>query len=224
VEIPAEDVPMIQKLIIKKSITAGKPVITATQMLDSMIHSSVPTRAEVSDVSNAILDGTDAIMLSGETATGDHPVLTIETMSRIALRTEESENFQESARRFKRITKGVVDSVSLAVMATAENIEAKAIIALSETGFTPRMISRHKPKQPIFVCTPHVETRNQALLSFGCVPELCPHFQDLNEASSYAKKFLENRKNLKTGDKFVLCAGIPFKKSGSTNLMLAQVI
>jgi pyruvate kinase len=224
VEIPAEDVPLMQKMIIKKAITAGKPVITATQMLDSMIHSSVPTRAEVSDVSNAILDGTDAIMLSGETATGDHPVLTIETMSRIALRTEESENFQESVRRFKRVTKGVVDSVSLAVMTTAENIEAKAIIALSETGFTPRMISRHKPKQPIFVCTPHIETRNQTLLSFGCIPELCPHFTDLNEASSYAKKFLENRKNLKEGDKFVLCAGIPFGKKGSTNLMLAQSI
>jgi len=224
VEIPAEDVPLMQKLIIKKSIAAGKPVITATQMLDSMIHSPTPTRAEVSDVSNAILDGTDAVMLSGETATGDHPVLTIETMSRIALRMEESELFLEEARRFERVTKGVADSVSSAVAVTASNIEAKAIIALSETGFTPRMISRYKPKQPIFVFTPHIETRNRALLSFGCIPELGPHFAELSEAAEFAKRFLVNRKKLKEGDKFVLCAGIPFGKKGSTNLLLAQKI
>jgi pyruvate kinase len=163
-------------------------------------------------------------MLSGETATGDHPVLTIETMSRIAMRTESSENFQESVRRFKRTTKGVADSVSLAVVVAAENIEAKAIIALSETGFTPRMISRYKPKQNIFVFTPHVEARNRAILSFGCVPELGPHFTDLNEATDYAKRFLAQRKNLKEGDKFVLCAGIPFGKPGSTNLMLAHTM
>ncbi len=224
VEIPAEEVPLIQKLIIKKSIAAGKPVITATQMLDSMIHSSVPTRAEVSDVSNAILDGTDAIMLSGETAMGDHPVLTIETMSRIATSIEESELFQEEVGRFARVTMGVADSVSLAVTTTAANIGAKAIIALSETGFTPRMISRYKPKQLIFVFTPHIETRNHALLSFGCVPEITQHFKELSEATEYAKRFLSHRKNLKEGDKFVLCAGIPFGKAGNTNLLMAYTI
>ncbi len=224
VEIPAEDVPLMQKMMIKKAIAAGKPVITATQMLDSMITSSVPTRAEVSDVSNAIFDGTDAIMLSGETATGDYPAHTIETMARIALRTEQSDIYDEAVAKFKHVTHGVADSVSSSVSHTATNIGAMAIVALSERGFTPRMISRYKPKQPILVMTPHVETCNQMALSFGCMSVLVDPVSDIDTVVVQAKKHALAQNILKLGDSLVISCGIPFGKTGGTNLLLVQTV
>lgn len=224
VEIPKEDVPLTQKIIIKKSIAAGKPVITATQMLDSMIISTVPTRAEVNDVANAILDGTDAVMLSGETAMGDHPVLVIETMSRIALRTEGSPLYEEEVAKFKRTSRGIVDSVSASVSITAATVEAKAIVALSEHGFTPRMISRYKPKQPILVLTPHETTHRQIVLSFGCISEIVPAVKTLNDAVLLSKKILLRKKLAKKGDVFVLAAGVPFGHTGGTNMLLVQTV
>jgi pyruvate kinase len=224
VEIPKEDVPLAQKIIIKKAIEAGKPVITATQMLDSMITSTVPTRAEVNDVANAILDGTDAVMLSGETAMGDHPILVIETMSRIALRTEGSSLYEEEVAKFKRTPHGTVDSVSGSVSVIAASVGAKAIVALSEHGFTPRMISRYKPKQPILVLTPHEKTHQQIILSFGCISEIVPSVKNLNEAVTLAKKMLLKKKLLKKGDVFLLAAGVPFGYSGGTNMLLVQTI
>lgn len=224
VEIPKEDVPLVQKIIIKKAIEAGKPVITATQMLDSMINSTVPTRAEVNDVANAILDGTDAIMLSGETAMGDHPVLVIETMSRIALRTENSSLYEEEVAKFKRISHGIVDSVSASVSATATTVGAKAIVTLSEHGFTPRMVSRYKPSQPILVLTPHELTHRQMTLSFGCISEIVPQVKTVVEAATLAKKMLLKKKLVKKGDVFVLAAGIPFGRTGGTNMLLVQTV
>lgn len=222
VEIPKEDVPIVQKTIIKKAIDAGKPVITATQMLDSMITSPVPTRAEVNDVANAILDGTDAVMLSGETAMGDHPVLVIETMSRIALRTEGSSLYEEEVAKFKRTSHGIVDSVSASVSSTSAIVGAKTIVAFSEYGFTPRMISRYKSKAPILVLTPHEMTQRQMSLSFGCIAEIIPPVKTVVEAATLAKKILLKKKLLKKGDTFVLAAGIPFGRTGGTNLLLVQ--
>jgi pyruvate kinase len=224
VEIPKEDVPLVQKIIIKKAIEAGKPVITATQMLDSMITSTVPTRAEVNDVANAIFDGTDAVMLSGETAMGDHPILVIETMSRIALRTEGSSLYEEEVAKFKRVSHGIVDSVSASVSATAARVEAKAIVTLSEHGFTPRMVSRYKPKSPILVLTPHELTHRQMALSFGCISEIVPPVKTVVEAAALAKKMLLKKKLLKKGDVFVLAAGIPFGRTGGTNMLLVQTL
>jgi pyruvate kinase len=224
VEIPKEDVPLMQKIIIKKAIAAGKPVITATQMLDSMITSPVPTRAEVNDVANAILDGTDAVMLSGETAVGEHPVLVIETMSRIALRTEGSALYEEEVAKLKRTPRGIVDSVSASVAAAAMTVGAKAIVALSEHGFTPRMISRYKPNQPILVLTPHETTNRQIILSFGCVSEIVPSVKTLNEAIALSKKMLLRKKLLKKGDVFLLAAGVPFGRTGGTNMLLVQTV
>jgi pyruvate kinase len=224
VEIPKEDVPLVQKIIIKKAIEAGKPVITATQMLDSMITSTVPTRAEVNDVANAIFDGTDAVMLSGETAIGDHPILVIETMSRIAIRTEGSPLYEEEVAKFKRTSHGIVDSVSASVSNTATTAETKVIVALSEHGFTPRMISRYKPKTPILVLTPHELTYHQMALSFGCISEIVPAVKTLGEAIALSKKVLLKKKLLKKGDAYVLAAGVPFGRTGGTNMLLVQTL
>ncbi|MBI2120051.1 MAG: pyruvate kinase [Parcubacteria group bacterium] len=222
VEIPKEDVPLVQKTIIKKSIDAGKPVITATQMLDSMTTSPVPTRAEVNDVANAILDGTDAVMLSGETAVGDHPVLVIETMSRIALRTEGSALYEEEVAKFKRTSHGTVDAISASVASVAQVVSAKAIVALSEKGFTPRMVSRYKPSQPILVLTPHESVRHKIALSFGCVSEVVPPIKTVTEAMALSRKILLKKKILKKGDVFIIAAGMPFGKTGGTNMLLVQ--
>ena len=153
VEVPKEEVPLIQKMIIRKCNAAGKAVITATQMLDSMETHTTPTRAEVNDVANAIFDGTDAVMLSGESAIGIHPGHAIETMSRIALKVEHSAIYHEDILRLSTFPEGIVDAVSSSVAHIVRTVKAKAIVALTESGFTPRTISRHKPLAPIIVFT-----------------------------------------------------------------------
>jgi len=219
-----ENVTLLQKVIIKKAIGAGKPVIIATKMLESMISDPAPTGTEVNEVTNAILDGTDAILLSEETSFGRHVVLTIETLSRIALNTERSAIFEEDVTKFERDSRGIVDAVSEAAAVTAKNVGAEAIIALSEKGFTPRMIARFKPIQPIFVLTPHVSTYRKIILSFGCAPEMIESVETLHEAISLSKKLLERKKLLRHGDRFVLAAGIPFGQSGGTNMISIQTI
>ncbi|MCI0566460.1 pyruvate kinase [bacterium] len=224
VEIPAEDVPIVQKTIIKKCNEAGKPVIIATQMLESMIGSPVPTRAEVNDVANAILDGADAVMLSGETAVGEYPALSIETMAHIVERTEGSSLYGESVSRYKHIAYGVVDSVSAAVVKTARNIDAKAIIAFSEKGLTARMVSRYKPEQPIIVLTPREDTFRTMLLSFGCTARIINPVKDVREAMAIAEKIILKEKIAKKGERFVIAAGVPFGHAGGTNMFLAHTI
>ncbi|HLD62201.1 MAG TPA: pyruvate kinase [Patescibacteria group bacterium] len=224
VEISPEKVPMAQKMIIKKCNAKGKPVITATQMLESMIRNPVPTRAEVNDIANAILDGTDAVMLSEETALGDFPLKAVEVMSRVAFYTEEGFNYGGERVKDNFSLEAIGDSVSFAVVNVARNIGASAIFALTESGFTARMISRCKPRQPVIALTPNKQTCNWLALSFGCYPRLINGFKDIAEVSEAAKKMALADKIAKKGGKIVISAGIPFGKAGTTNLLLAETV
>jgi len=226
IEVPAEKVPLIQKMIIQKCNDAGKIVITATQMLESMIKSPVPTRAEVSDIANAILDGTDAVMLSEETTLGEYPIEAVNIMSKVAFEIEH--NYPE--RKLNRIKKAdenreITDSVTESVVKIANDVNACAIIALTETGYTALMISRYKPTQMIISLTPNEVTAHQLSLSFGCVPVIIPVISTFEEVLKYVKNYCLKNKIAKKGDSIVIAGGIPFnKKSGSTNMVMVEVI
>lgn len=223
-EVGAEQVPVLQKMIIKKCNIVGKPVIIATQMMESMIKNSVPTRAEVNDVANAIFDGADAVMLSEETTLGKYPVKAVEAMAKIAEYTEENIAHKEILRNIYLAQKSVTDSVSYSVVNIAYNVGAKAIIALTESGLTARAISRCKPKQPILALTPNKRTYSQLSLSFGCSPYLIESLKNIDSVINAAKKIAVKNGFAKKGDKIIISAGIPFGRSGSTNLILAQEV
>lgn len=224
VEGPLEHVPTFQKMIIKKSNAAGKPVITATQMLESMIKNPLPTRAEVNDVANAIIDGTDAVMLSEETTLGAYPVKAVEVMNRIARHTEEKLDYEEILKHNHLLPKSISDSISFAIVNAAHNIGAKGIVALTESGFTARVISRYRPKQPILALTPNVKTFNQLAVNFDCYPRLVKKFNNISEVIKIAKEMSIKHKIVQKGDKIVIAAGIPFGKAGATNLLIVQVV
>ena len=226
VEIPPEDVPALQKSIIKKCNRAGKPVIVATQMLESMIQSPVPTRAEVSDVANSILDGADAVMLSAETAMGDYPVETVNMMSNVAKKTEEQYPHSHVLETMNSDAGGdgvdTVDAITHYIVNTAYDIDAKIIVALTESGSTARMVSRYRPSQPIIVMSPNKKALGRIMLSFGCYPHEITSFKYVGEASERIKKILKKEKFIKTGEKFVLAAGVPFGKTGGTNMIMVN--
>ncbi|MBI2046041.1 MAG: pyruvate kinase [Parcubacteria group bacterium] len=230
VEVPPQEVPILQKMIIKKCKELGKPVIVATQMMESMIKSPVPTRAEVSDVANSILDGADAVMLSEESALGEYPVETVEMMSRVALSVEK--NYPHRAALYdkllssetKNAQKETVDAVTFAVVSTAYTVHARAIVALTESGLTARMLSRYRPEQLIIVMSPREETIRQLSLSFGCSSAHIDAFTDITEVMKTVRTFVLTNKIAKKGDRVVIAAGIPFGKSGGTNLLLVQVV
>jgi len=224
VEVSAEKVPVLQKMIIKKCNDLGKPVITATQVLESMIKNPIPTRAEVSDIANAIFDGTDAVMLSEESTLGGFPVEAVEMMDRVARHTEANFNYEKVLKRKNLLPKPIADSISFAIANAAHNIGAKAIVALTESGFTARIISRYKPKQPIVALTPNKKTYNRLALSFGCYPRMIKQFDNLEDVVKTAKNVVVKDKFARRGDKIVIAAGIPFGKSTTTNLLLSQVI
>lgn len=217
VEVGAENVPVLQKQIISKCNKAGKPVITATQMLDSMEHSPVPTRAEVSDVANAIFDGTDAVMLSGETATGQFPVEAIKVMSEVATVTEKS----LPSRKFIELEgeDDIVNAVTLSVVRVAEDVKASAIIALTESGLTARMITRFRTPFPIFSISPYEMACNQLLVSYGVTPVKMTCSKNVDVFTGQITKFAVDNKIVKKGDKIVISAGMPFGKVGSTNTL-----
>ena len=226
IEVPAEKVPMIQKMIIKKCNDAGKIVITATQMLESMIKSPVPTRAEVSDIANAILDGTDAVMLSEETTLGGFPLEAVNVMSKVAYEIEH--NYPE--RKLTQMKKGdenreTTDSITESVVRTAHDVGAQAIIALTETGYTARMVSRHKPEQIIIALTSNEITAHQLCLSFGCVPILVIDFKTSDDALKYVKSYCLKQNLAQKGDRIVITGSMPFgKKSGSTNMIIVETV
>lgn len=224
VEVPMERVPVLQKRIISRARQFGKPVIVATQMLESMINSPVPTRAEVNDVANAILDGTDAVMLSEESTLGKFPVEAVETMKRIALYTEANYPHKHVEKETEDGSDSVVDSVTESVVNAAKEVGAQAIVALTESGFTPRMVSRHRPAQHIVVLTPNEQTRLRMALSFGCYTYKMKSFQSIGQVVNEARKVLVEKDFAKKGDRFVIVAGVPFGHAGGTNLMMVETV
>lgn len=224
VEIPLEDVPVIQKKLILKSLEIGKPVITATQMLDSMIKNPRPTRAETSDVSNAIYQGTGAIMLSGETASGQYPVEAVKTMDRIAVRTEEDIDYDYRFKRRSIMDKpDITNAVSHATCTTAADLKASAIITVSKSGRTVGMISRYRPSCTIIGCCMDDYVCRQLNLYWGVEPLLLEREDNAEELFNHAVEAAERAGLVSRGDLTVLTAGVPLGITGTTNLIKVQV-
>lgn len=216
---PLPDLPHIQKDLINLCLRIGKPVITATQMLESMTKNHFPMRAEVTDVANAILDGTDAVMTSGETAKGKYPVLVIETMSKIIERAEtrvEPRSFNDEKTEATSITSGVTQ--------VADQVGARLIIVFTESGRTARLVSRHRPRQLIIALSPNRATLHDLAFSWGVFPRETKPITQISTLISLAKKIAEENDviKLEKGEPYVITAGIPFGQSGGTNLILVQ--
>lgn len=220
VEIPLEEVPLAQKNIIRTANLAGKPVITATQMLKSMVENPRPTRAEVTDIANAILDGTDALMLSEETAVGRYAVEAVAMMSKIAERVEQSAQFTE-AMQVRRLTTGrrIGDAISHAACSIAEELGAKAIISPTLSGRTARMVSRYRPPQTIFALSTLASTVQRLALVWGVSPCLQGGYSTTPELIENSKQLAKREKIARSGDVIVITAGIPIGVSGKTNLI-----
>lgn len=225
VEIPIEKVPGVQKMIIGKCNKAGKPVITATQMLDSMIRNPRPTRAEASDVANAIFDGTDAIMLSGETANGKYPLEAIRTMGRIAEETEKHLNYQTLLMKKKlEHEPGIPTAISLATTTTAMELNAKVIITATQSGSTARIVSKYRPKCPIIAVTPYESVARKVALSWGVFPLVADKVDSTDELIEKSAEMVKAAGFVEEGDLVVIAAGIPVNDIGSTNMMKVHVI
>lgn len=225
VEIPLEEVPVIQKMIIKKVYNADKQVITATQMLDSMMKNPRPTRAEATDVANAIYDGTSAIMLSGETAAGKYPVEALRTMIRIAARAEEDIDYNKRFHnRDSIINPDITSAISHATCTTAMDLGAAAIVTVSKSGKTARMISKYRPSCPIIGCSPIEKVCRQINLSWGVQPLLIPEENNVDDLFEDAVNAAQRKGYVKNGEITVITAGVPLGVSGTTNLVKVQVV
>lgn len=224
VEIPTEEIPMIQKLLIRRANEMGKPVITATQMLDSMIRNPRPTRAEVTDVANSIIDGTDAIMLSGETAAGKYPVEAVRTMSSIAERTEKELDYGKSLHSFSGRKITVANAISHSSCTTAFELQAAAIITPTQSGSTARMISKFRPKAPIIAATSDMEVMRKLCLSFGVYPVSVPQSAVTDEIIELSVDAAVSGQYVKSGDLVVITAGIPSGVAGTTNLIKVHIV
>lgn len=222
VEIPAEKVPTLQKMLIQKCNIAGKPVITATQMLESMCANPRPTRAETSDVANAILDGTDAIMLSGETANGLYPIEAVTTMNKVATYTEEHYPFHHQTQHYAAPT--TTESIGKGVVKIAEDLHAAAIIASTEKGSTAQMISKFRPSCPIIAVSPHKDIIRTLQLNWGVQAILGEPAKNSDEVVHTAIQSALTHHLINVGDLVVLTAGVPVGQSGSTNMLRVQVV
>ena len=225
VEIPAEEVPLVQKMLIQKCNKAGKPVITATQMLESMMSNPRPTRAEASDIANAIFDGSDAIMLSGETASGQYPLEAVQTMARIAVRTETSLQLSDIL-----IGKGIqlqrttTDAISHATVQISHELGAAAILTSTQSGYTARMVSKYRPQSTIVAVTPSAKTVRRMLLLWGVYPILGPSFNNTDEMVQSAVSTSLQAGVVKDGDLVVVTAGVPAGLSGTTNMIRVHIV
>jgi pyruvate kinase len=225
VEMPLSEVPRLQKMIISKSYLAGKPSVTATQMLESMIHHPRPTRAEVSDVANAIYDSTSAVMLSGETAVGKYPLETVNVMRSIIEHSEADFSYLDFFDKHTRfIYHDVPSAVTLATVKTAYNSNAKAIFAFTHGGSTARLLSRLRPQMPIIAMTPDEKSYHQMALSWGVIPFLQDDCKTIVEAFSKVSEFALEKGYASYGDLVVVTAGSPFGISGTTNTMIVESI
>ncbi len=223
VELPAEDVPVLQKQLIATANRLGIPIITATQMLDSMVSNPRPTRAEVSDVANAILDGTDAVMLSNETAVGDYPVEAVATMARIAERIEQEEA-RSTVRQLRDARRSIPNAISQAVSQIAEQLGAAAIMTLTQTGATARNVSKFRPKTPILAITPHVNVARQLQMVWGVKPLLVLGLPSTGQTFQAAINVAQENQLLSEGDLVVMTAGTLQGISGSTDLIKVEVV
>ena len=224
VEIPTEEMPIVQKMMIKKCNEVGKPVITATQMLDSMIRNPRPTRAEVTDIANAIYDGTDAIMLSGETAAGKYPVEAVRVMASIAKRTEETLDYIKLLSQNTTNNVTVTNAISHATCTVASDLDASSIITSTSSGHTARMVSRLRPKSPIIATTTSKKVMRQLALSWGVYPVECNGANSTDEVIENSIKVAKNVKYVNHGELVVVTAGASVGVSGTTNLIQAHVI
>ena len=222
VEIDFTELPGIQKDIIDRSFSFGKPIVTATQMLDSMMVNPRPTRAEISDVANAIYDGTSAIMLSGETAAGDYPVEALKTMSAIAERTENEEHSR--APRHAEIQISVSDATAHAACLTAKDVNAAAIVTVSESGNTARLLSKYRPKQPIIACVMDEQVQRQLSLSWGITSLLMGPAHSTDELIEMSTALAEKNGYLHNGELAVVTAGVPVGVSGTTNMIKIHMV
>jgi pyruvate kinase len=218
VELPIEQIPTIQKMLIKKCHLSGKRVITATEMLESMTHNPRPTRAEVSDVSNAVYDGTSAVMLSGETAVGDFPVQVVRTMARICLDTEANQDYIKQFKKLDVKISTIADAVSHSCVSAAHDLNASCIVVCTTSGSTARMVSRYRPQTPILAITTNKSVYHELGMSWGVEPAMSLVFDSSEELSNNARKTAIKLGYAGVGDTIVVTAGI-VKQLDGTNLM-----
>ena len=225
VEIPAARVPILQKQMIRKGLQLGKPVITATQMLDSMMRNPRPTRAEVSDVANAVYDGTGSVMLSGETAGGKYPVEALTAMVGIVTETESAIDYWKQFQKQRVLpASNINDAITHTCCLTAKDLNAKAILTATNSGRSARMICRFRPACPIAALTMHEKVRRQLNISWGVTPYLTGEVTSTDRIFSLSAEVALKERLVENGDTVVITAGVPLGKSGSTNLIKAQVI
>lgn len=225
IEIPIEQVPIVQKMIIEKCNQQAKPVITATQMLDSMIRNPIPTRAEATDVANAVFDGTDALMLSGETAFGQYPVEAVATMAKIAQYAEDSVMYKATMEERKIYTRSIItDAIAFSASESAKTLGADCIITATQSGYTARKISKYKPQIPVIAVTTNKKVMNQLALSYGVVPVQIKHCEDINTLIDEALNTCKQKELIHNGDLLIITAGILAGVTGGTNVLRVYLV